>query len=69
MHTEDLLATCWTTAGAADPAGADQRSPLGLRERAEAASAAGFRRPCAGCGARPGARDRPAEATDATASV
>ncbi|MFG2958727.1 sugar phosphate isomerase/epimerase family protein [Streptomyces sp. NPDC048291] len=42
MTTEDLLATCWTTAGAADPAGADQRSPLGLRERAEAASAAGF---------------------------
>ncbi|MFK0285241.1 sugar phosphate isomerase/epimerase family protein [Streptomyces sp. NPDC090499] len=43
MDTEDeLLATCWTTAGAADPAGADQRSPLGLRERAEAASAAGF---------------------------
>ncbi|MFF4260073.1 sugar phosphate isomerase/epimerase family protein [Streptomyces sp. NPDC001663] len=42
MTAEDLLATCWTTAGEADPAGNDQRSPLGLRERAEAASAAGF---------------------------
>ncbi|MGW7549608.1 sugar phosphate isomerase/epimerase family protein [Streptomyces sp. NPDC054770] len=43
MVTEDLLATCWTTAGDADPAGNDQRSPLSLRERAEAASAVGFK--------------------------
>ncbi|MER5531958.1 sugar phosphate isomerase/epimerase [Streptomyces sp. NPDC002677] len=43
MDIEDLLATCWTTAGDADPIGNDQRSPLSLRERAEAASAAGFK--------------------------
>ncbi|WP_030622067.1 sugar phosphate isomerase/epimerase family protein [Streptomyces sclerotialus] len=42
MTTEDLLATCWTTAGAAAPDSRDQRSPLRLRERAEAAGAAGF---------------------------
>ena len=37
-----LLATCWTTAGAASPYSGDQRSPHGIRERVEAASAAGF---------------------------
>lgn len=37
-----LLATCWTTAGDAAPDRPDQGSPLGLRERAEAAAAAGF---------------------------
>ncbi|MEB8336945.1 sugar phosphate isomerase/epimerase family protein [Streptomyces endophyticus] len=42
MPTDDLLATCWTTAGDAAPGRHDQRSPLSLRERAEAASAAGF---------------------------
>ncbi|MFI0815743.1 sugar phosphate isomerase/epimerase family protein [Streptomyces sp. NPDC021098] len=42
MTTEKLLATCWTTAGDAVPGSGDERSPLGLRERAEAASAAGF---------------------------
>ncbi|MFF7655872.1 sugar phosphate isomerase/epimerase family protein [Streptomyces sp. NPDC007983] len=43
MTTEELLATCWTTAGDAAPGGDDERSPLSLRERAEAASAAGFK--------------------------
>ncbi|EFL20583.1 sugar phosphate isomerase/epimerase [Streptomyces himastatinicus ATCC 53653] len=42
MTAEDLLATCWTTAGDAAPGRDDQRSPLTLRERAEAAGAAGF---------------------------
>ncbi|PTM99728.1 sugar phosphate isomerase/epimerase family protein [Streptomyces sp. VMFN-G11Ma] len=42
MTTDDLLATCWTTAGDATPGSKDERSPLSLRERAEAASAAGF---------------------------
>jgi sugar phosphate isomerase/epimerase len=40
---DDLLATCWTTAGDAASGRADLRSPLPLRERIEAASAAGFR--------------------------
>ncbi|MFJ9708731.1 sugar phosphate isomerase/epimerase family protein [Streptomyces sp. NPDC101234] len=43
MTTEDLLATCWTTAGDAAPGRADERSPLSLRERAEAAADAGFK--------------------------
>ncbi|MFE5036718.1 sugar phosphate isomerase/epimerase family protein [Streptomyces sp. NPDC056683] len=43
MDTEDLLATCWTTAGDTAPDRDDQRSPLSLRERAEAAGAAGFK--------------------------
>ena len=46
MHGElpdDLLATCWTTAGDAASDRPDLRSPLTLRERIEAASAAGFR--------------------------
>ena len=44
MTTEDrLLATCWSSAGDAASDRADLRSPLNLRERIEAASAAGFR--------------------------
>ncbi|MFF3705955.1 sugar phosphate isomerase/epimerase family protein [Streptomyces phaeochromogenes] len=43
MTTEDLLATCWTTAGDAAPGRPDQRSPLTLRERVEAAGSAGYR--------------------------
>ncbi|MFI6252159.1 sugar phosphate isomerase/epimerase family protein [Streptomyces sp. NPDC051016] len=42
MDTDELLATCWTTAGDTAPDRDDQRSPLSLRERVEAASAAGF---------------------------
>src|SRR5690349_14359558 len=38
-----LLATCWSSAGDAASDRADLRSPLSLRERIEAASAAGFR--------------------------
>ncbi|PWK80688.1 sugar phosphate isomerase/epimerase [Lentzea atacamensis] len=41
--TDELFATCWTSAGDTVPASADPRSPLPLRERIEAASAAGFR--------------------------
>lgn len=40
---DDLMATCWTSAGDAASDRADLRSPLTLRERVEAASAAGFR--------------------------
>jgi sugar phosphate isomerase/epimerase len=43
MYEEDLLATCWTTAGDAAPLRGDERSPIPLRERIEAAAAAGFR--------------------------
>lgn len=43
MPDQDLLATCWTTAGDAAPLRGDERSPLPLRERVEAAAAAGFR--------------------------
>jgi sugar phosphate isomerase/epimerase len=43
MPDQDLLATCWTTAGNAAPLRGDERSPLPLRERVEAAAAAGFR--------------------------
>jgi sugar phosphate isomerase/epimerase len=43
MFNEDLLATCWTSAGDAASDRTDLRSPLPLRERIEAASAAGFR--------------------------
>jgi sugar phosphate isomerase/epimerase len=39
---DELLATCWTTAGDAAPSRADWRSPVPLRERIEAAAAAGF---------------------------
>jgi sugar phosphate isomerase/epimerase len=41
--SDDLMATCWTSAGDAASDRADLRSPLPLRERVEAASAAGFR--------------------------
>ncbi|UQU62660.1 sugar phosphate isomerase/epimerase [Couchioplanes caeruleus] len=41
--SRNLLATCWTTAGDANPYPGDQRSPVGIRERVEAASGAGFR--------------------------
>jgi sugar phosphate isomerase/epimerase len=43
MAGDELIATCWTTAGDAAPNRADWRSPLSLRDRIEAASAAGFR--------------------------
>ena len=43
MRDEDLLATCWTTAGNAAPLRGDERSPIPLRERIELAAAAGFR--------------------------
>jgi sugar phosphate isomerase/epimerase len=39
---EQLLATCWSSAGDAASDRIDLRSPLSLRERVEAASAAGF---------------------------
>lgn len=42
MPDERLLATCWTTAGDANPRPGDQRSPVPIRERVEAAAAAGF---------------------------
>jgi sugar phosphate isomerase/epimerase len=43
LSQEDLLATCWTTAGDAAPLRGDEQSPLPLQERVEAATAAGFR--------------------------
>nr|WSZ94637.1 sugar phosphate isomerase/epimerase [Streptomyces sp. NBC_00857] len=43
MTTDEFLATCWTTAGDAAPDQNDQRSPLSLRERVEAAAEAGFK--------------------------
>jgi sugar phosphate isomerase/epimerase len=43
MRDEDLLATCWTTAGDAAPLRGDERSPIPLPERVAAAAAAGFR--------------------------
>jgi sugar phosphate isomerase/epimerase len=42
MTADEFLATCWTTAGDAAPDEEDQRSPLNLRERVEAARDAGF---------------------------
>jgi sugar phosphate isomerase/epimerase len=39
---DELLATCWTTAGDAAPSREDWLSPVPLRERIEAAAAAGF---------------------------
>ena len=43
MTTEDrLLATCWSSTGDAASDRLDLRSPLPLRERIEAASAAGY---------------------------
>jgi sugar phosphate isomerase/epimerase len=43
MTDERLLATCWTTAGDAAPLRGDERSPIPIRDRVEAAAAAGFR--------------------------
>jgi sugar phosphate isomerase/epimerase len=43
MPDEPLLATCWTTAGDATPLPGHQRSPYPIRDRIEAAAAAGFR--------------------------
>lgn len=43
LSREDLLATCWTTAGDAAPLRGDERSPIALRERVEAAATAGVR--------------------------
>jgi sugar phosphate isomerase/epimerase len=40
---DELLATCWSSAGDAASDRPDLRSPLTLRERIEAASSAGFR--------------------------
>ena len=40
---DELLATCWTSAGDAASDRPDLRSPVTLRERIEAASSAGFR--------------------------
>lgn len=42
-NPDELLATCWTSAGDAASDRPDLRSPLTLRKRIEAASAAGFR--------------------------
>lgn len=42
MPEFELIAACWTTAGACEPMGADDRSPVPIRERLEAASQAGF---------------------------
>jgi sugar phosphate isomerase/epimerase len=38
----DLIAACWTTAGACDAMGPDDRSPVPVRERVAAATEAGF---------------------------
>jgi sugar phosphate isomerase/epimerase len=43
MTDDRLLATCWTTAGDAAPLRGDQRSPIPVRDRLEAAATAGFR--------------------------
>ena len=40
---DELMATCWSSAGDAASDRSDLRSPLALRERIEAASSAGFR--------------------------
>src|SRR6188472_3999639 len=40
---DELMATCWTSAGDAASDRSDLRSPVTLRERIEAASSAGFR--------------------------
>jgi sugar phosphate isomerase/epimerase len=43
VDPDELLATCWTSAGDAASDRSDLRSPVPLRERIEAASSAGFR--------------------------
>lgn len=40
--TREVLATCWTSAGDAAPLRGDERSPIDLRTRIEAAAAAGW---------------------------
>ncbi|MHA6512804.1 sugar phosphate isomerase/epimerase family protein [Tessaracoccus sp. Z1128] len=40
--TDELFATCWTTAGDVSPMEADKQSPVDFRERVEVTSAAGF---------------------------
>lgn len=42
MTSVDLIAACWTSAGAAAPCTDDERSPVSIRERVEAVSDAGF---------------------------
>ena len=42
MSEYDLIAACWTTAGACTPLGKDDRSSLSINERVEAAASAGF---------------------------
>jgi sugar phosphate isomerase/epimerase len=42
MPEFELIAACWTTAGACEPLGVDDRSPVPIRDRLEAASRAGF---------------------------
>ncbi|WP_153394435.1 sugar phosphate isomerase/epimerase family protein [Ornithinicoccus halotolerans] len=42
MAEYDLIAACWTTAGACDPMGSDDRSPLPIEDRVRAAARAGF---------------------------
>lgn len=41
-HGQDLVATCWTSAGNARPADPDPRSPIPVMERLAAVAAAGF---------------------------
>lgn len=43
MSTYELIAACWVTAGDAPAMEEDDRSPLGVRERIEAAGRAGFK--------------------------
>lgn len=42
MAQHDLIAACWTNAGACAPCTDDERSPVPIRERIEAVSRAGF---------------------------
>lgn len=42
MLQYDLVATCWTSAGAAAPCTDDERSPVPIRDRVEAVARAGF---------------------------
>lgn len=42
MNSSELIATCWTTAGNAAPLKDDEVSPLDIRDRIDAAAAAGW---------------------------
>ncbi|CAG0955929.1 Inosose isomerase [Gammaproteobacteria bacterium] len=42
MSSPELLASCWTTAGAVGPQSASKKSPEAFRDRVQAAPAAGF---------------------------